>query len=320
MALAPLAPFLAALVALGLAALLTALVLAMIRFLGTAPLIGSWIAGKAHQAERAISGGLGGALSGIDSFIAGTIHNMARRVEAVAWAIQDAAQAALHAAETLNPVAIAAHVARQVAHAIAQTLHGIEHGIRTIEREFKGIEHGLKRLERDLARGIGHDLRITVKALERDLNHVRRKVIPSIRGDVRTAEGEIGHLYDWAKGKASLLGVGTFAMAVAAALSTLGLGAIRCSNLGNMFKSRGCGLWNGLEDLLGLFVDVLVFTNVCAILDFVSPFVSEVAVPVVVALTDIGAGLCAGSIGAPPALPPVTLYTPPSPGVTLYLP
>ena len=276
MALAPLAPFVAALVALGLAALLTLLVLALIHVLSQAPVIGGWIANKAVEVEHAVSNALGQAFSGIDAFIAGTIHNMARRVEQAAWALQDAAQATLQVAESLNPATIAAHVARVLAHATAQALHGIEHGLRTIEREFKGIEAGVKRLERDLTRGIGHDLRLQVTHLERELTQVRRRVIPSIRSDVATAEGEITHLYDWAKGKAALLGIGTFAMAVAAVLDTLGLGGIKCPSFGNLFNKRGCGLWNGLENLLGWFVDALILVDLCGILPEIVHFFGDV--------------------------------------------
>lgn len=252
MALAPLSPFVAAIVALGLAALLTVLVLAAIQFLSTAPVIGGWIANKATRMEAAVAHALGGLFSGIDSFIAGTIHTLARRIETAGWAIQDAAEATLHVAEALNPAAIAAHVARAIAHAISHTVHGIEHGIRTIEREFKGIEHGLRRLERDLTRGIGHDLRLHVRTLEHELNHLRRRVIPSIRGDVATAEGEIGHLYDWVKGKASLIGVGTFAMAVGTVLAALGLDWLGCRNGAERVGRKGCNLWDDLGDVFGL--------------------------------------------------------------------
>lgn len=242
----------AAFVALGLAALLTFLVLAMIRFLSSAPIIGGWIANKATAAEHAISNGLGNAFAGIDSFIGGCIHALARRVEHVGDAISASAHAAFHVAEALNPVAVAIHTARAVANAAAHALHGIEHGIRTIEHEFKGIEHGLKRIERDLTKGIGHDLRLHVKALEHELTHLRRRVIPSIRGDVATAEGEIGNLYEWAKGKASLLGVGTFAMAVGAVLAAVGLDWLTCRNGAERVGRSNCNLWDDLGDVFGL--------------------------------------------------------------------
>ena len=252
MALAPLAPFVAALVALGLAVLLTVLVLAMVRFLGDAPVIGGWIAGKAVAAEKAIAHALGTVFAGIDAFIGGCIHNLARRVDTLGNAIEGASHAALEVAEALNPVTITTHIARAVAHATAQALHGIEHGVKTFERELRGIEHGIKRLERALERGIGHDLILQLGRLERDLTHLGRWVIPGIRGDIRAAEHEIGNIFEWAKGKASLIGVGTFGMAVAAVLEAVGLNWLACRNGPERVGRSGCGLWDDLGDVLGL--------------------------------------------------------------------
>jgi hypothetical protein len=47
-----------------------------------------------------------------------------------------------------------------------------------------------------------------------------------------------------------LLTPAAFVALVAAALGTLGLNAIRCPSLRNMYKKRGCGMWNDLEGLL----------------------------------------------------------------------
>ena len=320
MVLAPLGPLVAAVVALGLAVLLTLLVLALINFLSSAPYIGGWIASKAVGLEQAISHALGQAFSGIDSFIGGCIHAAARVLDHLWNGYVATAHALLHTAEALARLSGAVGAVRAIAHRVTQLAHGIDRLQKELTRQFHGIEHRVKTLERDLARGIGHDLRIHIKALEKDLTKVENKVIPAIRSDVATAEGEITNLYDWAKGKASLLGVGTFAFAVAAILDTLGLGGIKCPSFGNMFNKRGCGMWNGLEDLLGLFADVLAFTHVCAIVEFLSPIVSDVATPVVTALSGVGAGICQGSIGAPDTLTVPQLYLPDTSSVTLNIP
>jgi hypothetical protein len=250
--LAPLAPFTAALVALGMAAILTFLAIAALKFLSNAPVIGGWIAGKALALEHAISNGLGQAFSGIDAFIGGCFHALARLIEHAGHAIAGASHAALEVAEALNPVSVAAHIAKAIAHEVRHAWRGIEHGVRSLTKELHGIEHGVRRLERDLTKGIGHDLRLHVRHLEHEVNHLRRRVIPSIRGDVATAEGEIGHLYDWAKGKASLLGVGTFGMAVAAVLSAVGLEWLACRNGAERVGRSNCNLWDDLGDVLGL--------------------------------------------------------------------
>ena len=157
-------------------------------------------------------------------------------------------------------------------------------------------------------------------AAEREIDHLGDVVIPGIRDIARGAETDVSALRKWIADNIPLVGTTALVTAIAWALGQIGLGGLRCNSLLNSLNKRGCGLWSGLEDLLGLFVDVAIFTNVCAVMDFLSPFVSEVAGPVVTALTDIGAELCKGSIGAPPDLAVPNLSLPANPGVTLNLP
>ena len=254
MVLAPLGPLVAAVVALGLAVLLTLLVLALINFLSSAPYIGGWIASKAVGLEQAISHALGQAFSGIDSFIGGCIHAAARVLDHLWNGYVATAHALLHTAEALARMSGAVGAVRAIAHRVTQLAHGIDRLQKELTRQFHGIEHRVKTLERDLARGIGHDLRIHIKALEKDLTKVENKVIPAIRSDVATAEGEITNLYDWAKGKASLLGVGTFTTAVTAVLAAVGLDWLACRSRNNVNGKSGCALWDDIGNLLGLAI------------------------------------------------------------------
>lgn len=254
MALAPLSPLVGALVALGLAALLTLLTLALVKFLSAAPVIGGWIADKAQAAENAISNALGRAFQGIDSFIGGCIHHLARFMDRVWHTIAATPHLLLQLAETIARISGVAAAARSLAHTLEREFHGIEHGIRDLRKIFRGIDHLVKRLERDLTKGIGHDLRLAVNTLTGEYHTLTRKTIPGIRSRVKTVEGEIASVEDWIgmrvgqSRKAWLIALGT------AILGALGLGGLRCGSLGNILNKRGCGLWNDLENLLTLAV------------------------------------------------------------------
>ena len=320
MALAPLSPFVAALFALGLAALLTVLTLALVNVLSKAPIIGGWIATKATAVEQTISHALGAAFAGIDAFIGGSIHTLARFMDHLWNTVIAIPHTMLKIAEALIPIAAAVAAVRQLAHLATAVVHTIAHRFVAIGRELGRFEHRLKTLERDISRGIGDDVLPRIKSLDRRLHGVIHRTIPAIRSDVATAEGEIGHLYDWVRGKASLVGVGTFAFAVSAALSLPSFNWFRCSNAAKTL-GRGCsGLWGDLEGLLGLFADTILLTNICVLLPILETAVSDVADPLVIALTDIGAGLCSGGIGPAPALTVPALSLPASPADTLYLP
>lgn len=95
------------------------------------------------------------------------------------------------------------------------------------------------------------------------------------------------------------------------ALTRIGAGWLRCSNWQKIGKT-GCRMpsrW--LDDVLGLLADFAVISNACLVIPWLERAASEVGVPLVEALTHLGAGVCRGTTRpAPlplpmPALPPV---------------
>jgi hypothetical protein len=209
---------------------------------------------------------------------------------------------------------------RALVHRLEKAYVGIEHGIKTLTREFHGIEHRVKVLEHDIAKGIGNDIRAQVRGLEREVHGIEKGVIPELRQGIKTAEGEVTQLENFIKAIP-----GTKYLTWATAIVVAGLGSalfnfFKCPTFLNKTLGRQCGFWNGLEDLFGLFIDTLLLANVCEILPFLETAVSDVADPIVIALTDVGAGLCSGGIGAAAALNVPALSLPANPGVTLNLP
>ncbi len=306
MALAPLSPFVAAIVALGLAALLTLLTLALVSFLSKAPIIGGWISNKATIAEQAISHALGEAFSGIDSFIGGCLHTLANFADGIWGGIRRHANLILALAGPVSTLWYAYAGIKDLVHRLTRTNAHADTRLKAVQQELVRLEHREKALRRELEKGIGEDVLPRIKSLDREIAKIRTQTIPAIRAADAQAESAISNLYDWAKGKAALLGVGTFAYAVAA---TIGLDlwkGLRCSSLLGSLNKRGCGLWQGLEDVLGLLIDGLVFLDLCHVIPLIEGVFAEFEAPLV--------DLVSAAANAACAQPPsgwVTLSAPP---------
>lgn len=245
-------PYVDAILVLALAYLSLKIVQALFGPLTRLTGIGSLIASAEHAISQSLANACGTILHPIDIVVGGSLSKLASLFRRIAGVISSHARVLLESSELVAALALAYHGVRTLSHDLTARFHGIDAEIRSVGREFRGIEHRVKSLENDLTRGIGHDLRLSLQADEKALSHLERKVIPALRGDVATVEGEVGNLYDWAKGKAALIGVGTFSLAVAAALSALGFDWLKCKELGNLTQKRGCGLWSQLDKLLGL--------------------------------------------------------------------
>lgn len=292
MALAPLSPLVGALVALGLAALLTLLTLALVKFLSAAPVIGGWIADKAQAAENAISNALGRAFQGIDSFIGGCIHHLARFMDRVWHTIAATPHLLLQLAETIARISGVAAAARSLAHTLEREFHGIEHGVRDLRKTFHGIDRLVKRLERDLTKGIGHDLRLELRSTEKSLARVETQVIPEIRSIANTAENDVTALRKWIADHALIAGTTALVGAVAWALSQLGLGGLRCPSFTRLLGKYGCGLGSLLDGLLGLVISALALENVCSLLPVLETAFGDVVGPIIHLLTEVPLGSC----------------------------
>lgn len=102
---------------------------------------------------------------------------------------------------------------------------------------------------------------------------------------------------------------GLAAGALAIGLARIGLGWARCNNVGRMGRALCRTPGNLLNDLLGILADIWVLENICVLIGPLESSAQTIGTPMVAALTAVGAGLCAGNIGAPAALsgPAVTV-------------
>jgi hypothetical protein len=284
------------------------------------PYLGGYLSDGLHSMEQALDNALGTIEHGLDSLMGASWHQFAqlnrwlwdefRRHTLVGWLISQQVSALTHGYHYLRNIATG-HTQEQ-ARANAR--------LKTLEREYVGIEHKVKNLENDLANGIGADVLPRIKKLEREASHIENVEIPAAIAAQRQADNAISNLYDWAKGKGSIIGIGTFALAVATALDALGLGNLRCPAFLRNLNRRGCGMWNGVEDVLGWMVDLFIVTDLCEVIPLLETAFEDVAAPAVGLLTEaIDAMPCVAGYQAP-ALPVPRLHLPPSPGFALSLP
>jgi hypothetical protein len=278
------------------------------------------LAGPVKALAQVITSACGKLETGIDHLIGAAWHQLARYMDSLWHQIEAQASLMAQFGEMVGGQIYSVSGLRALVHRLEKAYVGIEHGIKTLTREFHGIEHRVKVLEHDIAKGIGNDIRAQVRGLEREVHGIEKGVIPELRQGIKTAEGEVTQLENFIKAIP-----GTKYLTWATAIVAAGLGSalfnfFKCPTFLNKTLGRQCGFWNGLEDLFGLFIDTLLLANVCEILPFLETAVSDVADPIVIALTDVGAGLCSGGIGAAPALNVPALSLPANPGVTLNLP
>lgn len=318
--LAPLAPLALAFFVIALALAITYLLRHIADTVRGIRIVGGYIADKIDGMAQALSNAAGSLENGVDKLIGASWHALARYTDDLWHAIAAQSQALLVLGQHIGSHVYNVTGLRSLVHHLERVWNGIEHGVKTLTRTVHRLGRRIARLEHDLAHGIGADVLPRIRSLDRALGRVEHKTIPALRGEVATLEGDVTALGEYIR--ANFLSNATEAVtaAVAVALAALGLGGLRCNTLGNMMKRRGCGLWGDLESILGLLADTVLLTNICSLLPPLEAAVSEVADPLVVALTDVGAGLCSGGIGPPPTLTVPPLSLPASPGLSLNLP
>lgn len=312
-----------AIVCLALAWLLSKIIIALLSWVAKAlntislGLIGDgWIG----DVSQAVANALGDAFGWVNAQLGASLHAAARFFEWLWHEIVAANHLIVQLAEGQVTFSHAVAALRGILHEVKAGSHVAQSRVKTLEHEYHGIDQRVGRVEHELYQGIGHDLRIGLKQTEEKVAHLQDGVIPSIEQAEQDAASAISNLYDWVKGKASIIGVGTISVAVAAALDTLGLGNLRCPGFLNNLNRRGCGLWNGLEDLLGLFVDLFVIADLCEVIPLLETAYEDVAAPAVHLLTEaIDAMPCAAGHQPPPLTVP-RLHLPANSSLALSLP
>jgi len=272
---------------------------------GHIPGVGPWLSGQIESMAKALNSFLNNAVKGIDKLIGWSWHLLANWTDKLWAEIKSHA----HYLGLLSP--IIAQLVWMVSHLHTRVngLHSIGKGINDaigkLEKAWHGIEHRVGKIEREIGQGIGHDLRLQVKGLEKELGKVEHVTIPGLRQGIATAEGDVTALQKWIAHNIPLPGTADFAAAVAVAIAALGIFPRGCTSWGKFFNRGACGLWNGLEDLLGLLADLFLFTHFCDLWAAATPFLGVFLDPLVAMIATFADGACSHrpdtwrTIGAP---------------------
>lgn len=334
----PLLALLFFMVALGLITLVSYLVSLLVQVLdrtvGKLPGVGGIISDAAHDIAGFVTSILGSAVSAIDrdisfwwhalsteaEWIGREIENTAGVVAAIASIVQGAPngraqawiRAAIHLA--LRGVTWLAHEALRGVKALEKQIEHAEQGIiaRAIHFAISPILGRLGVVEKWIGSTGG--------TIAGEINSVIEPDIAALKQRATAIENQAIRVYQDAAGVWHVVNTDAMAAAVAVALTALGLGGLNCGTLGSALGSRGCGLWSGLDDLLGLIIDALILTDICEVLPLLESAASDIAVPAVSLLTNAIDALPCVSGSEPPPLNVPKLYLDPAPALSLSLP
>jgi hypothetical protein len=237
----------------------------LIQFVNHLPWIGSAIAGLLRTAEQAISNACGQIEDGCDHLIGASWHLMARYADELWKEIEGTPAALLHIARVVGGGVYRVSGLKGIVHTLTLVAHTALRLARATERELGHLLHRVHVIEQDISKGIGEDVLPRLKHLEREIGRIETKKIPAILDAETQAAKAIENLYEWAKGKASLLGVGTFAFAVTAVLESILGSFIRCAAWKGLFNRLTCGMGQLLLDLLEGAIAIMVVEDICAI-------------------------------------------------------
>ena len=276
------------------------------------PLIGGITQGAINSAEQTISNALGRGISRLESSIGHQFHNLARVLSHL-WNTLVQAAELIFALTVLAGAAVTLPVIHALERPILRAISTLRHLLRTTTSDIHSLEH---RFTATIAHGVYPRLR----TLEHDVTVTLPRAIRNARALAREAEAGVARLWDAVRGIEARVSDAAIAATIATALAAIGLDWLSCKNGASRVGRAGCALWDDLGSLLSLFVDTFLLTNICELLPIFETAVSDIAEPIVVGLTDVGAGLCSGGIGAAPSLQVPNLSLPANPGVTLNLP
>ena len=257
------------------------------------PVVGGYLAGVVQSMARAISNAAGTLEGGIDHLIGGAWHALSRYIDKLFGQMVAHSAIVAHFAQVIGSGVYSVSGLRSLVRSVSHVAHAAYAGIRTLEREWHGIEHRVRVIERDLARGIGNDVRSGVRGLERQLHGIERGVIPDLRAGIQAAEGEVTQLERFLKALPGTRYLDWAAGIVAAALGVGLLDFFRCPTFLSKTLGRGCGFWNTLEDLLGLFADAILFADLCQLTAWINEIFGPIEGFIVGLISDAANAACA---------------------------
>jgi hypothetical protein len=251
---------------------------------GWIPFAGKVITQPIHKIEQKIVSFLSGLERDLDSGIAHNFHQLARLMDKLVDDLEQAAVAII----LLGALATGAVVTYAIP-ALVRLVHKIE---KEVEHVVKPAVERVTKIERVTKHIYVHEVYPKVRVIEHRVENMLRHDLKRLRADSENAIRKAEKAEKLAEKAEHVVATKAFEAAVAASLAKLGLDALRCSNLGNLFKSKGCSLWGDLENLLGLAAAALALESVCDFLPLVEDAFGAVIGPVVALLNQVPLGSC----------------------------
>jgi hypothetical protein len=261
-ALPPLLILCGLIIALGATVLIDAMVRAIFGtvagILSLVPLVGDITAGVIHDAERAISHALGAGIATIEGAVGHQFHNLARICVHWFHVMENTALVAWEEAKFLTGLP----TLRELGHITRELVNKIAHAEAVAQADLKAA---VRKLEAEIP-ALPRHLAQRLTALEHAIADTIPREIKNARDLAKEAERGVAQLWDWTRNLANNPAITAAVATAIAALGLVGIDLLKCDESKSLYNKRGCGLWNGLEDLLGLFIDALVLTDLCEII------------------------------------------------------
>lgn len=277
--------------------------------------IGGAIAGVLDAATSTVQQACYSILRPFDKAVGKSLHAMARLIDSGALVFKDTAKAVFDTAELLGAAVVSIHGLRNLISHVRGLTASVGSTVKTLSRGYHALVNRVTNLEKALAHGIGHGVVERLKRLEKTVYHSVDKRLDTLESEVTAIPQDITNYLQGIGLDISKADTIAFAGAVAAALSYLGLGGLRCNSLLRSLGNRGCGLWSGLEDVLALFVDAVIFVDLCKIIPAATGLFSEFEAPLTELISGAANAACAQiptdwavpMVAAGPLPPPQTL-------------
>ena len=220
---------------------------------GWIPGIGGWLKGKIEDVAHHATSVLGHAVMTLEARIGASWHRLARDVD---WLAKEIASHAALIARIANDL-----VTGNFVDLIRLEVQGARKLLHYLARQIVGIGHDVTIRVKNIERGIGADVLPRIRSLDRRLS----REITREKARARTAEHaldrEVTALGKWVRSHPWTIVTDAFVGAVAIALTKLGLDWIKCDSAKKLAKKRGCGMWDDLDDLLGLAVTAIAIAD-----------------------------------------------------------
>lgn len=319
-AIVDLAPLAAVFIVVGMILLIRAFVNGLFSPLTGLPVVGGTIRGLLNTVVHALNSALGFAVRTAQTLVGASWHLTSRLTDWLWDELKKHANLIAYMSPLLASALLALRGIKFLAHHAASLVHSVPARFKAVAHEVEHLLHRVKAIEHDLANGIGNDVLPRIKSLDKRVAHLADDVIPAVEGASEALARDITALGDYIRSNFLSSATDAITAAVAVGLSALGLGGLRCGSLLNSLSNRGCGLWSGLEDLLGLLFDAVIFADLCKVIPEATTLFAEFEAPLTDLISSAANAVCAVQSDSGGKLPTPTLYLPSNPGLILNLP